>query len=247
MVRLRIDILTLFPDYFTGPFTTSMVKRAVGKRKLTLKVHDLRRWATDRRRTADDVPYGGGAGMVMKPEPLARALKAVKGRRKAKVIYLSPQGRVFGHPTAVELSKEKALVLLCGHYEGIDERILRKYVDLELSLGDFVLTGGEPAAAAVVDALVRFIPGVVGDARSVERDSFYDGLLDHPHYTRPRVFEKAEVPEVLLNGNHRDIERWRRREALRATLRKRPDLLEGARLTTEDREVLEELKKEPGS
>lgn len=238
----RIDILTLFPDFFTGPFTTSIVKRAAEKRRLHLKVHDLRRWAEGKRRTADDVPYGGGAGMVMKPEPIAKAVRAVRGRRKARVIYLSPQGRVFNHGLAVELAKERNLILLCGHYEGVDERILRKYVDLEVSLGDFVLTGGEPAAAVLVDVLARLIPGVVGDARSVEKDSFFDGLLDHPHYTRPRVFERMEVPAELLSGNHRDIERWRRREALRATLQKRPDLLERAPLTLEDRKILEELK-----
>lgn len=244
MPTMRIDVLTLFPGFFQGPFTTSIVKRAIDKKKVALKVHDIRKWTNDRRHTADDVPYGGGAGMVMKPEPLARALRAVKGRRKAKVIYTSPQGRVLTHSLAAELSKEKALVVVCGHYEGVDERFLRRFVDLEISIGDYVLTGGEPAAAVMVDACVRLIPGVVGDARSVERDSFCDGLLDHPHYTRPRVFEKMEVPAVLLSGNHRDIEKYRRREALRATLHKRPDLLERVELSPGDREVLEELKKE---
>ena len=238
----RIDILTLFPDYFIGPFTTSIVKRAVDRKKVLLKVHDIRRWATDRRRTADDGPYGGGAGMVMKPEPIARAIGAVKGRRKLKVVYASPQGRVLDHALAAELAKEKGLLILCGHYEGVDERILRKFVDLEVSVGDYVLTGGEPAVAVMVDAVVRLIPGVVGDSRSVEKDSFYDGLLDHPHYTRPRVFGRMQVPDVLLSGHHRDIEIWRRREALRATLQKRPDLLERAPLTPEDREMLRELK-----
>ncbi len=244
MPTTRIDILTLFPEYFSGPFTTSMLKRAVDRKKAVLKVHDIRDWTTDRRNTADDVPYGGGAGMVMKPEPLARALKAVKGRRKAKVLYTSPQGRVLDHALAGGLSKEKALVVVCGHYEGVDERFLEKYVDLEVSIGDYVLTGGEPAAAVLVDAVVRLIPGVVGDARSVEKDSFFDGLLDHPHYTRPRVFEGMEVPEVLMSGHHRDIERYRRREALRATLKKRPELLRRVELSPEDRQILEELRKE---
>jgi tRNA (guanine37-N1)-methyltransferase len=241
---MRIDILTLFPEYFAGPLTTSILKRAAAKRKVVFKVHDIRRWTNDRRNTADDVPYGGGAGMVMKPEPLTRAVKAVKGRRKAKVIYTSPQGRVLTHALAAELAREKALIVVCGHYEGVDERFLAKCVDLEVSIGDYVLTGGEPAAAVLSDAVVRLIPGVVGDSRSVERDSFCDGLLDHPHYTRPRVFERMEVPAVLMSGNHRDIEEYRRREALRATLNKRPDLLERAELTPRDREVLEELRKE---
>ncbi len=240
----RIDVLTLFPDYFIGPFTTSMVKRAVEKKRVDLRVQDLRNWTDDKRKTADDVLYGGGAGMVLKPEPLARAIRALKGRRKTTVILTSPQGKPFNHDLAVKLSKEKSLLLICGHYEGIDERILRKYVDLEVSLGDFVMTGGEPAAAAMVDAVVRLYPGVVGDARSVERDSHVGGLLDHPHYTRPRVFEKMKVPDVLLSGHHRDIERWRRKEALRATKNKRPDLLERAVLNPEDRVLLRELTEE---
>jgi tRNA (guanine37-N1)-methyltransferase len=243
----RIDILTLFPDYFQGPFTVSMVKRAVQKKAVDLRVHDLRRWATDKRHTADDVPYGGGAGMVMKPEPLLKALKALKGsRKKVKVLLMSPQGRPFNNAMAMELSKEKSLLLVCGHYEGIDERVM-KLVDGEVSLGDFVMTGGEPAAAALVDSLLRFLPGVVGDRRSVEKDSFFNGLLDYPHYTRPRVFRGMAVPEVLFSGNHALIERWRKKESLKNTLLKRPDLFQQASLTEEELKLLKEVKEELGS
>ena len=181
MRTTRIDILTLFPDYFQGPFTVSMVKRAVAKGAVDLRLHDLRKYTTDKHHSADDVPYGGGAGMVMKPEPLVKALAALKrGRKKVKTLLMSPQGRRFDHAMAVELAKEKSLLLVCGHYEGLDERVM-KWVDGEVSLGDYVLTGGEPAAAVIVDALVRFLPGVVGDRESVEKDSFFNGLLDYPH------------------------------------------------------------------
>lgn len=244
MPKPRIDILTLFPDYFQGPFTVSMVKRAVAKKAVEIRLHDLRKYATDKHHTADDVPYGGGAGMVMKPEPLYRALAAIrKGRRKVKTLLMSPQGRVFDHPMALELSKEKSLLLVCGHYEGIDERVHR-WIDGEVSLGDYVLTGGEPAAAVIVDALVRFLPGVVGDRQSVEKDSFFNGLLDYPHYTRPRAFKGMKVPEALLSGNHARIERWRKKESLKNTLAKRPDLLERVQLTGEDLGLLKEAQEE---
>ncbi len=240
----RIDILTLFPDYFTGPFTVSMVKRAVARKKVDIRLHDLRKWATDKHHTADDVPYGGGAGMVMKPEPLTKALTALKrGRKKVKTLLMSPQGRRFDHGMAVELSEEKALLLVCGHYEGIDERVMAM-IDGEVSLGDYVLTGGEPAAAVLVDALVRFLPGVVGDRQSVEKDSFFNGLLDYPHYTRPRFFKGRGVPEVLLSGNHALIEKWRKKESLKNTLAKRPDLLDRVELSGEDLKLLKEAQKE---
>jgi len=246
MPKLRIDILTLFPAYFEGPLTESMVKRAVAKKALDIRVHDLRKWAPDKHHKADDVPYGGGAGMVMKPEPLARALTALKkGRKKVKTLLLSPQGRKFDHGLALELAKEKSLILVCGHYEGLDERVMR-WIDGEVSLGDFVLTGGEPAAAVVVDCLARLLPGVVGDQRSVEKDSFFNGLLDYPHYTRPRLFKGMTVPEPLLSGNHARIERWRMKESLRNTLQKRPDLLESAKLSAEEQKILNEVKKELG-
>jgi tRNA (guanine37-N1)-methyltransferase len=244
MPKPRIDILTLFPDYFQGPFSVSMVNRALAKKAVDLRLHDLRKYATDKHHKADDVSFGGGAGMVMKPEPLFRALTAIrKGRKKVKTLLMSPQGRHFDHEMALELSKEKSLLLVCGHYEGIDERAL-KWIDGEVSLGDYVLTGGEPAAAVIVDALIRFLPGVVGDRESVEKDSFFNGLLDYPHYTRPRDFQGMKVPEVLLSGNHARIERWRKIESLKNTLAKRPDLLERARLGGEYLELLKEAQKE---
>lgn len=244
MATLRIDILTLFPGYFEGPFTVSMVKRAAAKKAVDLRLHDLRKYTTDKHHTADDVPYGGGAGMVLKPEPLAKALSTLKkGRKKVKTYLMSPQGRKFDHAFAQELSKERSLILVCGHYEGLDERAM-KWIDGEISLGDFVMTGGEPAAAAIVDSLMRFLPGVVGDIRSVEKDSFFNGLLDHPHYTRPRLFKGMTVPEELLSGNHARIERWRKKESLKNTLRKRPDLLEGVNLTQEEQGLLKEAQKE---
>ncbi len=244
MRKPRIDILTLFPDYFQGPFTVSIVKRALEKGAVDLKLHDLRQWATDKHHKADDVPFGGGAGMVMKPEPLFKALKALKGRRRGvKTVLLSPQGKKLDHRKVLELSRASSLILVCGHYEGLDERVMSQ-IDEEISLGDFVLTGGEPAAAALVDSLVRFLPGVVGDRRSVEMDSFFNGLLDYPHYTRPRVFKGMEVPEVLLSGNHARIERWRKKQSLKNTLSKRPDLLEGVGLSEEDRRLLQEAREE---
>jgi tRNA (guanine37-N1)-methyltransferase len=185
--------------------------------------------------------------MVMKPEPLFKALGAIRrGRKKVKTIFLSPQGRRLDHALAEELSREKSLLLVCGHYEGLDERAMQ-WVDEEISLGDFVMTGGEPAAAVVVDAVVRLLPGVVGDRSSVEKDSFFNGLLDYPHYTRPRVFRGMSVPEVLLSGNHARIEFWRKKESLRNTLKKRPDLLEGMAWTKEDQELLDQVRsEEPG-
>ncbi len=244
MGTMRIDILTLFPEYFQGPFTVSMVKRAVEKKALDLRVTYLRDFAEGKRKTADDVPYGGGAGMVMKPEPLLKGIQRLKkGRKKVKVILLSPQGKPLTHELVMELVKEKSLLLVCGHYEGVDERVMG-LVDEEISLGDFVLTGGEPAAAVLVDALARFLPGVVGDRESVEKDSFFNGLLDYPHYTRPHVFKGLKVPEVLLSGNHKNIERWRRKESLKNTLLKRPDLLNRVVLSEGDRELIREIQKE---
>ncbi len=240
----RIDILTLFPGYFEGPFAVSMVKRATAKKAVDLRLHDLRKYTTDKRHTADDVLYGGGAGMVMKPEPLVKALSAIRrGRKKVKTLLMSPQGRRFNHAMAMDLSREKSLLLVCGHYEGVDERAM-KWIDGEVSLGDYVLTGGEPAAAVIVDALVRFLPGVVGDRQSVEKDSFFNGLLDYPHYTRPRSFKGMKVPEVLLSGNHAQIERWRKKESLKNTLAKRPDLLGGVALSEGDLELLREAREE---
>jgi tRNA (guanine37-N1)-methyltransferase len=248
MRKLNVDVLTLFPGILAGPLNESILKRAREKGLLDARVWNIRDFTEDKHRTADDSPYGGEAGMVLKPEPIFKAMEAVRAAHPGEgllTILLSPQGRLFDHQEAERLSRETGrIVLLCGHYEAIDERVKDALVDEELSIGDYVLTGGELAALVVIDATARLIPGVLGDEESAYRDSFGDGLLDHPHYTRPAEFRGMKVPEVLLSGNHDAIARWRRREALKATLKKRPDLLATAELTDEDRKIVEELKKE---
>lgn len=241
---MKFDILTLFPAMFDGPFRESIVKRAMDEGLIDISLHDIRAFATDRHRTVDDAPYGGGAGMVMKVEPLAACIEAVKSRRTAcRVILTTPRGKPFDQALALDLAKEEALLIICGHYEGVDERVRELFVDDELSLGDFVMTGGELAAMVMVDAVTRLIPGVLGSAESAAFDSFADGLLEYPHYTRPADFREMKVPDVLLSGNHREIALWRRREALLRTMEVRPDLLESARLTEDDREFLKTLPK----
>jgi tRNA (guanine37-N1)-methyltransferase len=248
MNKLRFEVLTLFPGILAGPLNESILKRAREKGLLSVDVLNIRDYTEDKHHTADDSPYGGEAGMVMKPEPIFRAVEAVKGQSPGGgflTILLSPQGRLFDHREAERLSREeRRIILLCGHYEAIDERVKDLLVDEELSVGDYVLTGGELAALVVIDAVARLVPGVLGDEESAYRDSFGDGLLDHPHYTRPAEFMGRKVPEVLLSGNHDAIWKWRRRESLRATLIKRPDLLETAELTDQDRKILAELKRE---
>lgn len=248
MRALKVDVLTLFPGMLAGPLGTSILKRAQDKGLLDVRLWNIRDFTDDRHQTADDSPYGGEAGMVLKPEPLFRAFEALRQEHPEAAflsILLSPQGRTFDQKAAERISREdRRIVLLCGHYEAIDERVREALVDEELSIGDYVLTGGELAALVVIDAAVRLLPGALGDEESAYRDSFGDGLLDHPHYTRPAEFRGRKVPEVLLSGNHELIWKWRRRESLRATLLKRPDLLETAELTEEDRKVLEELKAE---
>jgi len=247
MRRLNFDVLTLFPGMFTGPLNESIVKRAREKGLLDVTIRNIRDYTEDKHKTADDSPYGGGAGMVLKPAPIFKAFEALKAEHPEEeflAILLSPQGRVFDQQRAEQLSEEKRrIVLLCGHYEAIDERAIDVLVDEELSIGDYVLTGGELAALVVIDAAARLLPGVLGDEESAYRDSFGDGLLDHPHYTRPAEFRGMKVPDVLLSGNHRDIEQWRRRESLKATLLKRPELLKTADLSDDDRAMLEELRK----
>lgn len=248
MRRLNFEVLTLFPGILAGPLNESILKRAAEKGLLNVTVRNVRDYTEDKHRTADDSPYGGGAGMVLKPEPIFKAfgeMKAEHPEEQFLTILLSPQGRLFTHERAERLSEEKRrVVLLCGHYEAIDERVVDALVDEELSIGDYVLTGGELAALVVIDAAARLLPGVLGDEESAYRDSFGDGLLDHPHYTRPAEFRGRKVPDALLSGNHAEIEKWRRREALKATLRKRPELLETADLSGEDQKILEELKQE---
>lgn len=221
---MRIDILTLFPGMFSGPFDESIVKRARDTGTLDLHFVDIREFAADRHRTVDDTPYGGGPGMVMKPAPLFAAVEAVRGP-SSRVVLLTPQGRLLRQETAGELSQLPHLVLICGHYEGVDERVREHLVDDELSVGDYVLTGGELAAIIVVDAVSRLLPGVLGAEESLLEESHRAGLLEYPHYTRPADFRGWQVPEVLLSGNHAEIARWRRRQALERTRQRRPDLL----------------------
>jgi tRNA (guanine37-N1)-methyltransferase len=241
---MKFDILTLFPAMFDGPFRESIVKRAVEEGLIDIRLHDIRVFATDRHKTADDSPFGGGAGMVMKVEPLAAAIEAVKAERpESRVILTTPRGKPFDQTTACEMAHEEALLIICGRYEGVDERVRELFVDDEISLGDFVVTGGELAAMVIVDAVSRFIPGVLGSADSAAYDSFSDGLLEYPHYTRPAAFRGVKVPEVLLSGNHQEIAWWRRRQALQRTFAVRPDLLATARLTEKDKEYLQKLSK----
>jgi tRNA (guanine37-N1)-methyltransferase len=230
---LRIDVLTLFPKMFESPFAESIVARARQAGRLELAVHDIRSWTSDRHHVVDDAPYGGGAGMVLRPEPLARAIRAVKGAG-AHVILLSAQGTLFDQAAARRLASLPHLVLVCGHYEGVDERVIEADVDEELSVGDYVLTGGELGAMMVIDAVTRLVPGVI-DAASLDHESHTEGLLEGPQYTRPPEFEGKKVPAVLISGDHAAIQKWRRAESIRRTSERRPDLLEGAKLSPAER------------
>jgi tRNA (guanine37-N1)-methyltransferase len=242
---MRIDVVTIFPRMVEAPLAEGIVARARDAGLVELHVHDLRDHTEDRHRTVDDAPFGGGPGMVMKAEPFARALETIRaeaGPAREAVVLLSPRGRRFEQETARRFAALERLVLLCGRYEGIDERVAETLATEELSLGDFVLTGGETAALAVVEATVRLIPGALGDSGSAAEDSFTDGLLDWPHYTRPAEWRGVAVPEVLLSGDHKSIGRWRRREALRATRERRPELLARARLGAEDQALVRDIE-----
>ena len=239
---MKFDILTIFPAMFDGPLTESILKRAAGKGLVEIGIHNIRDYALDRHSTTDDSPYGGGAGMVMKVEPLAACIERVKeGSPGARVILTSPRGRALTHALANELVQEEALIIICGRYEGVDERVRELFVDDEISIGDFVLTGGELAAMVIVDAVARLIPGVLGSDESASGDSFADGLLEYPQYTRPPEFRGVRVPDVLLSGNHQEIDRWRRQQSLLRTFRSRPELLTGAELSAADREYLSKI------
>ena len=246
---LRCDVITLFPDLVRPVLDQSMLKRAQEKGLLEARVHNLREFTQDKHQMADDAPYGGGAGMVMKAEPVFCAVEALRKRygevapgTQLRLLMLSPQGQPFTQRFAEDLRDEpRRVVFLCGHYEGIDERVRLGLHPEEVSIGDYVLTGGELPALVMIDAAVRLIPGVLGDPESAERDSFADSLLDYPHYTRPAEWRGLAVPEVLLSGNHEAIRLWRRKEALRNTYRKRPDLLRDRSLSDEDRRLLEEI------
>lgn len=242
---MRIDILTIFPGMFKGPFDESIVKRAKEKGLVEVHIHDLRDYSLDKHRTVDDYPYGGGPGMVLRPEPIFRALESILAEGgEAKVILLTPGGKRYDQGMAKRLAHESHLVLICGHYKGVDERVRERFVDEEVSIGDYVLTGGELPAMVLVDSIVRLLPGAIGDWNSVETDSFHQDLLDHPHYTRPEVYREMRVPEVLLSGNHERIRLWRRKESLRRTFQRRPDLLKKSELTEEDLKLLRELEEE---
>lgn len=243
---MHFDILTLFPEMFTGPLQTSMIGKAQENGLVSLDIWNIRDYALDKHAIVDDTPYGGGAGMVLKVDVLARAIEDVRGDDPAPVIYLTPQGSTFNQQMAAKLARLPRMILLCGHYEEIDERVRQKWVDQEISIGDYVLTGGELPAMVLIDAVSRLVPGVLGDSSSAEQDSFQDGLLDHPHYTRPASFRGMPVPEVLLSGHHELIRRWRLKESLRRTWLRRPDLLRQKRLSEEERLILAELVQDLG-
>ncbi|MFQ5825978.1 MAG: tRNA (guanosine(37)-N1)-methyltransferase TrmD [Dehalococcoidia bacterium] len=238
---MHIDILTLFPDMFHGVFGSSLIGRAVARGLVRLAIYNLRDFAHDRHHVVDDYPYGGGPGMVLKPEPIFEAVESIRGDGGGWVILLTPQGRPFTQEVAEELAGRDRLILVCGHYEGVDERVREHLVDDEISIGDYILSGGEIAAMVVVDAVLRLVPGVLGSAASGEEDSHVWGLLEYPQYTRPPEFRGWKVPPVLLSGNHGEISRWRREQAILRTLRRRPDLLERASLTSEERRRLGEV------
>ncbi len=228
---MRFDLFTLFPEYFDGPFSSSILKRAIDAGAISIALHNIRDWCEDKHRRADDAPFGGGAGMVMKADPVARALESVLNfdvgsKPPCPIIYLSPQGRTLNQKVVLELAAHERIALLCGHYEGIDERAIQSCVTDEISLGDFVLTGGESAAAIVVESVSRFVPGTLGNEASASGDSFASGLLEAPCYTRPLLWREMGVPDVLLSGHHAEIDKWRFREGLRRTMLRRPELVE---------------------
>ena len=240
---MRFDVLTIFPRMFFPYLEEGMLARAVKRGLVDVRLVNIRDFARGRHKATDDRPYGGGDGMVMTPEPLSRALESVDREDNSLVIHLSPQGETFDQDMAWKLTRRDQIILVCGRYEGIDERILLTSIDRELSVGDYVLSGGELGALLVMDALSRLIPGVLGGEKSNIEDSFENGLLEYPQYTRPRVFKDEEVPSVLLSGDHEKIRLWRRKESLKRTIERRPDLLQKAKLTSEDERLLDELKK----
>ncbi|MBI5699669.1 tRNA (guanosine(37)-N1)-methyltransferase TrmD [Candidatus Saganbacteria bacterium] len=240
---MRVDILTLFPEMFSGPLSESLLKKAQERNLLKITLKDIRDFTTDKHQTADDSPYGGGPGMVLKVEPIFKAVKNCNPGTLTKIILMCPTGEKLTQEKAKELAQAEHLIVICGHYEGVDERVRKNLVTDEISIGDYVLTGGELPAMVLVDCLARLIPGVVKEGESVARDSFYNGLLDYPSYTKPEEFEGEKVPEVLRSGHHEEIEKWRRKETLKLTFFRRPELLAGAQLTDEDKKMLEEIVK----
>ena len=240
---LRFDILSIFPEMFESPLNYSILKRAREKKLVDIRLHNIRDYAEDKHKMTDDAPYGGGGGMVMKVEPIDKALSSIiPVRSNALIVLLTPQGETFSQNIAEEMAAQLQIVLICGRYEGVDERVRMHLVDREISIGDYVLTGGELSAMVLVDAVSRMVPGVLGNEEAVSVDSFSTGVLEYPHYTRPPCYKNWPVPEVLMSGNHRDIQIWRRKESLRRTYLRRPDLLEKVQLSEEDRKILKEIK-----
>ncbi len=235
---MKINIITLFPEFFDNFKKESIIGRAIESQKIEINIINLRDFCYDKHKQADDMAFGGGPGMVMKLEPIFNALETVTG----KVIYPSPQGPVFTQKLALDLSIEKEITILCGHYEGIDERVIEEKVDLEISIGDYVLTGGEIPAMVMCDVIARMVPGVI-KKESYENDSFFDGLLDHPHYTRPSDFKGLKIPEVLISGHHKNIDNWRLEQSLKRTMERRPELLENREFTKEEKKIMEKLEK----
>lgn len=236
---MRIDVLTLFPEMFSGVLGSSILKKAAEKNAVTYHLTNFRDFSDDKHKTVDDYPYGGGAGMVLKPQPIFDAVECVKKKHSSRVILLCPQGETFTQKKAEQLSKEEQIIFICGHYEGYDERI-RSIVTDEISIGDYILTGGELAAMVVIDSIVRLLPGVLGNEKSPVLDSYSTGLLEHPHYTRPAEFRGMKVPDVLLSGNHKKIEEWRIKQSLKRTKNRRSDLLDSYPLTEEQKKWLDE-------
>lgn len=238
---MDIDILTLFPQMFHGIIQESIVKRAIEKQLVQINPIDFRKFSENKHNKVDDYPFGGGAGMVIKPEPLHKAFQSLDLNPDSKVIYVTPKGKVFDQKKAKSLSEEKHLVILCGHYEGVDQRIIDKYVDEEISIGDYVLTGGEIPAMVIIDSVIRLLPDALGKKESYEEDSHYNGLLEYPHYTRPKVFLDLEVPEVLLSGHHGNVDKWRHEQSLKITAERRPDMINNYKLSEEEKKYLKSL------
>ncbi|BDU50455.1 tRNA (guanosine(37)-N1)-methyltransferase TrmD [Haliovirga abyssi] len=238
---MKINILTLFPNMFDGMINESIIKKALNNNLVEINIINIRDYAKGKHKVTDDYPFGGGPGMVLKPEPLFEALAEMKD---SKVILTSPQGEMFNQSIAKKLLKEKEITIIAGHYEGLDERVVDTFVDMEISIGDYVLTGGELPAMVISDAIIRLIPNVLNNSKSFEEDSFYNGLLDHPHYTRPAEYKELKVPAVLLSGNHEKIRKWRLKEALKRTLERRPELIKERELSKEEKKTIEEILNE---
>jgi tRNA (guanine37-N1)-methyltransferase len=239
---VHVDILTLFPQMFQGMFEAGIMKRAIEQKLVSIGVHNIRDYTHDKHHTADDYPYGGGAGMVLKPEPIFEAVESIERESGTPIILLSPQGRLFCQQVAQELAHYNQLILICGHYEGVDERVREHLASDEISIGDYVLSGGELAAMVVIDGVFRLLPGVLGSEASPLDDSHVGGMLEYPQYTRPASYRGWPVPEVLLSGNHAQIDSWRREQAIRRTLEQRPELLDKAELSSEERRLVERLR-----